>query len=297
LKDPVFRCYADLSKLTREGAIVKHEDERLKPMGTASVADSWRRIEAWLAEHLPEVKESLRPGVTKRDLNKFEKALERPLPEDVRESWLIHDGQGQYPNQSFYLHIGLLFGYDLNPLTSKHGLAPMSVLGEWSWSWDGPTLNPFTKERRVLDPKPMLDWASWGERAQDEDEPADGVDSGACRPSFPAGAIRRRLIHTGWLPLATMVESDFLGVDLAPGPKGVVGQVITYGRHTEVYCVLAMSWAQFLSDVADELEAGNFAIDPRQSFGEFRMLRPRRGSLHWNAKEWSAAKLARKMLE
>jgi hypothetical protein len=37
----------------------------------ANVAESWRRIEAWLGEHLPAVRASLRDGVTKRDLNKF----------------------------------------------------------------------------------------------------------------------------------------------------------------------------------------------------------------------------------
>lgn len=111
--------------------LITREDHAGPP---APVADSWRRIEAWLDEHLPEVKASLRPGVTKRDLNRFEKALGRPLPEDVRESWLIHDGQGQHSGESFPMCMGLLFGYELNPLTSKRGLAPLSVLGEWSRS-------------------------------------------------------------------------------------------------------------------------------------------------------------------
>lgn len=51
----------------------------------APVAKSWRQIEAWLDGHLPAVRVSLRPGVSKRDLNRFEKALGRALPDDVRD--------------------------------------------------------------------------------------------------------------------------------------------------------------------------------------------------------------------
>lgn len=159
-------------------------------------------------------------------------------------------------------------------------------------------MNPITKERLVLAPKPMLDWSSWGEGAQDEEEPADDLASSEGRPSFPAGAIRRRLAptgwHPGWLPLATLVDVDFLGVDLAPDPRGVVGQVIAYGRYTEVNCVLAASWAQFLDDVADELEAGNFVIDMRRTGGEFKMQEP--GDLSVNCRAWSEAKLEPRFL-
>jgi cell wall assembly regulator SMI1 len=201
----------------------------------APVAESWRRIEAWLDEHLPAVKSSLRPGVSKRDLNKFEKAFERPLPEDVRESWLIHDGQGQPPDE-FYAtaerpipeSLGLFYGVALNPLTAKRGLAPQSVLGEWAWAWEGPTVNPVTREERLLAPKPVLEWAAWATGARGKADHAIGRDSGEGHPSFPPGAVRRSHLHVGWLPLATLVDSDFLGIDLAPGPRGVVGQVITY---------------------------------------------------------------------
>src|SRR4051794_29780832 len=167
----------------------------------ALVAESWRRIEAWLDEHLPALKASLRPGVSKRDLNRFEKALERPLPEDVRESWLSHDGQGQHPDESFPMPIGVLYGYELNPLTSKRGLAPRSVLGEWSWDWAGPTWNPITKEDRVLAPRPVLDWSAWANSKAKKGKPADREDPGEGSPSFPAGAIRRSRVHPGWLPL------------------------------------------------------------------------------------------------
>jgi hypothetical protein len=44
-----------------------------------------------------------------------------------------------------------------------------------------------------------------------------------------------------------------------------------------------------LKDFADELEAGNFGIDMRREFDEFRMKGP--GTLEVNARAWSEAKL------
>src|SRR4051812_14658163 len=85
----------------------------------APVAESWRRIEAWLDEHLPDVRATLRPGVTEKDLAKFEKLVGRTLPDDVRESWRIHDGQRTVPAEEchdFPDSEELLYGYSLSPL-------------------------------------------------------------------------------------------------------------------------------------------------------------------------------------
>src|SRR5689334_19237840 len=86
---------------------------------SAPVAESWRRIEAWLDEHLPGAKATLRPGVSEADLAHFEGAIGRLLPADVRESWLIHDGQRPVPADDDHDvpdSEDLLYGYALNPL-------------------------------------------------------------------------------------------------------------------------------------------------------------------------------------
>src|SRR3954453_19965177 len=96
----------------------------------APVADSWRRIEAWLGEHLPILKLSLRPGISKRDLAKFEKLVGRRLPDDVRESWMIHDGQRPVPHLSDHPDFndedyddlfgkGVVFGSEVLPLLDE----------------------------------------------------------------------------------------------------------------------------------------------------------------------------------
>jgi hypothetical protein len=120
----------------------------------APVAESWRRIEAWLAEHLPDVKASLRPGISKDDLAKFEDETGLRLPDDVRESWEIHDGQAPIPwspespdhfdedngcdedeidpEEGPPLSDGVIFGLGLLPLTDAGASwAAKSVLSEY----------------------------------------------------------------------------------------------------------------------------------------------------------------------
>ena len=53
----------------------------------------WQRIEAWLRTHAPEVLEDLHPGASEEQVRAAEQELGVELPEDVRASFLVHDGQ------------------------------------------------------------------------------------------------------------------------------------------------------------------------------------------------------------
>src|SRR4051812_40780592 len=105
--------------MRRWAMLITRKDNDSSP---APVAETWRRIEAWLDEHLPAVKATLRRGISKKDLNKFERAIKRTLPEDVRESWRIHDGQGALADEFWDFRStipevrGLIFGQELIPL-------------------------------------------------------------------------------------------------------------------------------------------------------------------------------------
>lgn len=98
----------------------------------APVAESWRRIEAWLDEHLPATRASLRPGATRADLAEFEAAIGRPLPKDARESLAIHDGQGYIPDDLVVASepTGLLYGMELYPLLDAGRSPTQSALDE-----------------------------------------------------------------------------------------------------------------------------------------------------------------------
>jgi cell wall assembly regulator SMI1 len=245
----------------------------------APVAESWRRIEAWLGEHLPILKLSLRPGISRTDLKKFEKMIGRSLPDDVRESWMIHDGQRPIhylPDAVEYsvedddalLSKGVLFGSEVLPLLDENDcLASSPSLGHWKF------------------------WSEMVEAAERGED--DGMLDEFSRESTssPQGAIQRLHACRDWIPLVEMNDSNLIGIDLDPGPSGVAGQVINFGRDQERKYVLARSWSHFLEDVADELERGNFVISEDEGYKSFNLQEPHQGELWLNLKEWSKAKL------
>jgi cell wall assembly regulator SMI1 len=252
------------------------KDHTLPP---APVAGSWRRIEAWLDGHLPILKLSLRPGILERDLAKFEKLVGQRLPDDVRASWMIHDGQRPVP----YLPDAVEYGVEYDDdLLGKGVVFGSEVL-------------PLLHETDCLASSPALGhWKFWAEMvgASERGEDEGMLDEFSREStSSPEGAIRRRHACRAWIPLVEMNDSNHIGIDLDPGPCGVVGQVINFGRDQERKYVLARSWAHFLEDLADELEAGNFLITADGRYKSFDMREPRRGGLWLNLEEWSEAKL------
>ena len=98
-------------------------------------------------------------------------------------------------------------------------------------------------------------WKMWADLEDEEDLNEYARESGR---STPKDAINLGYANRDWIPLGSFGENSLLGVDFVPGPKGVPGQVINFGRDEEYKVVLAWSWGWFLSDLAEELEAGNF---------------------------------------
>lgn len=184
-----------------------------------SVKFAWQRLENWCKQYLPELLYSLNPGTTIYELDDFEAAIGQRLPIDVRESYLIHNGQ-----QENHLYMtGLLFGVPILPL--------FEALREWQY-W-----------RQI-------------ETDSDNDEM-----NGEYTFSAPHGAIQPNYTNPGWIPLTFDGCGNHIGIDLAPDRNGVVGQVIAFGYDENVKYVIANSWADFLNNVAFELEAGNFCIN------------------------------------
>ncbi len=263
--------------VAREGPPPEFTDAglvRRVPHDPAPVAESWRRIEAWMAIHCPEVVAALLPGASDKDIKKFEKATGRKLPEDVKASYRIHDGLGFVPDEYEERIKGDDDDADLPAFIH-------SVF--YNYGLDS------IRERRRCEAI-LPNWKHWAFFA-DSEEGEQHIDD--CEV-LPADAIQLRYACRGWIPLYNS-HSNCFGVDLAPGPKGVVGQVINFGRdaHERKY-VLATSWAQFLEDYADELDAGNIVVkgEPGDSERYLYIKRPEEESpIHWNWRAWAEAKL------
>ncbi len=243
---------------TKAELLRRHERRQQQP-----VAESWHRIETWLGEHAPAILDTLRPGVSAKSIDKLERTIGQPLPADVRESYLIHDGQDPWIEEDDYIP-GVFFG-----------LRPLSLLGDEGIEW------------------------CWLNRTASNPEDFDETDSEVRKTfqSHPVGAIRHAWMRPGWIPLYWDCGRNFLGVDLDPGPTGTVGQIIPFGRDfgtgTEDKYVLAPSWAHFLEDIADELEAGQGSVAPQDIDGNWFTLRGYK--YFWEAiPDWSGAKSPRK---
>jgi cell wall assembly regulator SMI1 len=192
---------------------------------SSRMKDVWSRLERWCQQHMPEVLKSLELGASESMLQATERRLGgQRLPEDVRESFKLHNGQDEEST-------GLLFGLRL--------LSLVEVEQFWS-NFPGP-----------------------GDEVNQEDS----------YKSVPEGAVQRLFTHPGWIPLTYDNGGNWLGVDLAPGPQGQVGQVIIFGRDEHTKYVVAPDWASLMEELVRKLKVGEFYLDPlaqgrrRRDFG------------------------------
>lgn len=231
-----------------------------------SVSSSWNRIDKWADENYPELFDQLCEGCTSNDLNDLEHQLDCSLPQDVRESLQIHDGQerGGIPT-------GIIFSAML--------LDCEEIVQEWE-NWRKVN-QEFLVEPTF--PRPAVPSKALGGSSQASSSAAASSSSAPTSPRnanwrqdllsrqdcVPPNAIQRAYAHPAWIPLARDWGGNNLAVDLAPGPKGQWGQVILFGRDYDTKYVVARSWAAFLGVVADDLASGRWFVD--EDSGELKL--------------------------
>jgi cell wall assembly regulator SMI1 len=77
----------------------------------------WDRIDTWLDANAPDVKKSLNSGATDKDIADAEAVLGVSLPDDVKASYKIHNGQVEY---------------DMGFINSREFLSLKRIVDEWS---------------------------------------------------------------------------------------------------------------------------------------------------------------------
>jgi cell wall assembly regulator SMI1 len=187
-----------------------------------SVADSWRRIEAWLAVNNPALRAALKPPAGDAELAEVENAIGANLPGEFKESWRAHDGNGDTPGSLIPARDAPGDRYGNATTPGGYYLMPCSEV--------------------------LQEWRSW-KRLADSGEFAGQESTGDPR-------IQRAWWHPGWAPFASNGGGDSICLDLAPTPRGTVGQVITMDHETSEREVLAPSYARWLAEVADLVEHG-----------------------------------------
>jgi cell wall assembly regulator SMI1 len=220
----------------------------------------------------PELYDQLSEPVTPADLNEIEMDLDCSLPLDVRDSYMVHDGQERGGRPT-----GLFFGITFLDLES--------VVEEWTaWKNTAVRLNNIAQRQAAgsrtvsgastssMPPPPPP-----GQQPQ-LPQPQKGRPRGTPfterQESVPDGHIQKVYAHPAWIPLAKDFEGNNIGVDLAPGPSGRWGQVILFGRNFDRKYAIAPSWASFLATFAEDLYSGDHYIDDDLEDGAFIFRAP-----------------------
>ena len=114
------------------------------------------------------------------------------------------------------------------------------------------------------------EWGRWTDLLQDD--PALTADVAV--DSHPEGAVQPVYFSDAWLPFASDGAGNGLAVDLAPGARGTVGQVITFGADEPTRVVLSPSAAHFVGWCAQTCESGGAAVvsDPGAPGGQALLL-------------------------
>lgn len=110
----------------------------------------------------------------------------------------------------------------------------------------------------------MNEWSRWQPCADMNEEIGEGL---TCQPE---GAVLPAYSLPGWIPFAQWPAiSNYIGVDLNPGPAGVVGQVIPFGRDDTDKAVGGASLSDCLAFLVEELEEGRIVFFSQPNFPTF----------------------------
>jgi len=213
---------------------------------------SWRKIERWAETNYQELYDNLCEGCTQNDINELEHELDVSLPQDVRESISIHDGQERGGRPT-----GIIIGCML--------LDCEEIVQEWN-NWKVVNEEYLSGARHSQQPiYPIKGMGSAASSSSSSHQPQNGrawrqelLDK---QDSQPPKAVQKAYAHPAWIPLARDWGGNNIAVDLAPGPMGKWGQIILFGRDYDCKYVIAKSWAHFLATVADDITSSKIMVD------------------------------------
>ncbi|KAH8663928.1 SMI1/KNR4 family protein [Xylariales sp. PMI_506] len=220
------------------------------------LSHTWKRIDLWCEDNYPELFDQMCEGCTNNDLNELEHQLDCSLPQDVRDSLMIHDGQerGGIPT-------GIIFSCMLMDCEEIVQERDQWLKVNHEFLLDPPAVRPAV-------PSKALGGSSQASSSRSNPGSPAGSQTSSWRQdllskqdSVPPGAIQRAYAHPAWIPLVRDWGGNNLAVDLAPGPTGTWGQIILMGRDYDIKYVVARSWAQFMAIFADDLNSGRWFID------------------------------------
>lgn len=187
-----------------------------------SVDASWDRIEAWLKKHAKDILKSLKPGVKSQALKQVETRLSVTLPPDFTASVARYNGQRDEAETGL--------------IPCERGLSGLEP------AWRLLSLDEIISTWEEM--KVLVDAGEFNDRITD-----------------PAPGVRGDWWCTSWVPFADNGGGDSLCLDMSPVEGGNVGQIVLFSHEARGRPLLATSFEELLTRLADELEAGQYIFD------------------------------------
>ncbi|MFK7601603.1 SMI1/KNR4 family protein [Deinococcus sp. SM5_A1] len=182
-----------------------------------SVNQSWQMIHDTLDEFAPQRLKNLRGPANESAIGKLEEKIEVVLPDDLRESLLVHNGE-EWQGQGILSRAWELLGTE--DIVYHHVLLNHSHFSEEAQVW-------YLEFGTTND----LDW----------DDPQ------------LFARVKKTLYDPAWIPIAHSGGGNYLFLDLAPELKGKQGQVLSWIKSYGPEKTVAASFSAHLSGVARRL--------------------------------------------
>lgn len=190
---------------------------------------AWDRIEIWLKANARTLWKSLRSAAKPSAVQKAESTLGVRLPPDFAASVRRHNGQSVEAEGGLFPHRDKQFG-----LEPAWRLLPLSEI-----------INVWEQLKALLDA---------GEYARETFDSAPGVQPVWWCP--------------GWVPVADNGGGDHLCLDTTPSEGGRVGQVVVFQHDSRTRPLLANSFEELLTRLADGMESGKYAFNEAEGLVE-----------------------------
>jgi cell wall assembly regulator SMI1 len=195
-----------------------------KTSGLSSISDSWKRLETWLRDNAP-ASLTLPPGASEEQIRTAEREIGVRFPDDLRVSYLLHDGS----NRIWLSSKGYLMPLFKPQYLPKRKQALFNEVVE-SWKF----MTDMLKNGQFEDP---------GFRSQ------------------PVGPIKPDWWNAQWVPITYNESGDHVCIDMSPAKGGGVGQVIDWWHERGATSALAGNFSEWLEQRASEFEQGACRFD------------------------------------
>ena len=192
-----------------------------------NATDLWTKYVAWLERNAPLAHANLAGPASAQEIAEVERVTGYALPEGVKDVWRLNNGQKE----------------TMIATTTNDAVVCIPTL---SFLSTGLTVSI---------------WRVW-DQLRRTDAGIEELQSGGSSPE--EGVVQPLYTHAGWIPLwSDPTGADFIGVDLAPGEKGQVGQIINFGRDEEEHRCYAPRFEDLLQILLDEVESGAWPASER----------------------------------